>query len=76
MPVIFVNDYKDIDLKFLLSEEKKFDHLNLDKLYMNYWVELINSELKNNSKITEEIVFSKFINKYFTLSRKFIGKSK
>ena len=41
---------------------------------MNYWVELINSELKNNSKITEEIVFSKFINKYFTLSRKFIGK--
>ena len=22
LPVIFVNDYKDIDLKFLLSEEK------------------------------------------------------
>lgn len=46
LPVLIVNDYSEINKKLLndtleLFSQKKF---NYDKLYMNYWLELVNQK--------------------------------
>jgi len=74
LPVIFVNEYEDINLQYLLSEEKKLQQLNPDKLYMSYWIDLIKSESKNNLELTEEVKFSSLVNTFFTFSRKIKGR--
>lgn len=80
LPIIFVNNYEDIDLNFLLSSVENLNTDNLEELSFEYWKNKINSNRKfvntksivvGEDKIYEKVFWTK---KYYLY--KFQSKKK
>ena len=67
LPIIFINDYEQINLEYL--RKYTFNNLNLEKLNINWWINLIASNKKESDNKIYELQFreseiEKIINKY------------
>ena len=69
LPVLFVDNYKDINKKLLdeFKNEMKNKVYKFDKLSMNYWEKLINEEIIQNTTGSVEIYESKLFNLKFLI---------
>ena len=67
LPVLFVDDYEDINLEMLITFSNNIEknNYNFEKLYMSYWKKLIYKDVKENIGDTVNIKETKyFIFKY------------
>lgn len=75
LPIIFVNNYEEINIDFLQKESMKVNKNKLDLLLNNYWIELIqkNQKVKNiklQETVQEKFLFEKFYwKKLFIISK-------
>lgn len=74
LPVLFINDYKDL-LNYDLDnfvEEFKVDNYDFEKLFIEYWISIINNENVNNQKVSIPISYS--VTLFFHLKLKIQNK--
>jgi len=77
LPIIFVNNYEEVNLEFLQNEYLKINNNKIDMLLSNYWVELIQknqkgkvSNLKLQETINENLLFETlYWKKLFLISK-------
>ena len=70
LPVLFVKDYKNLTNDDLINylENTNFEKVDYKKLKIRYWLDLINKNIITDtfegSQIIENLVYTKFIEKY------------
>lgn len=80
LPIIFVNDYKEINLDLLKENAEKFKDLNLEILNFEYWKNKTSEQVKDSLVSSEEIfenpLFEYFYWQKHELKRKIRNKLK
>ena len=83
LPVIFIDDYKNINYDYLINKSKELEPISIDNefLNLNYWIEKIrNNEYMDPSKIIkvncDDVFFSNLLKRNKLISIKNRYKSK